>query len=128
MDHAPKRACQAPVEGRSQSPDAVRLYRTSPRVLGFLIPGVGTLPRATAPKKWSLRKTRYGSIRALCAETHDAWLEGPPIPEHGLLQEVEEGPAADGVLNEHGLNHDRHVAQFDVHNLRTRPGPTLHTL
>ena len=40
-----------------------RLYRTSPRRLRFLAPGVGASSRAAAPKKWSLSETRGGSLQ-----------------------------------------------------------------
>ena len=40
-----------------------RLYRTSPRRLRFLAPGVGASSRAAAPKKWSLSEPRGGSRR-----------------------------------------------------------------
>ena len=56
MDHAPKRACQAPVENRSQSPDAWRLYRAPPHAPGFCIPGVGDPPVRRLPRNGASRK------------------------------------------------------------------------
>ena len=65
MDHAPKRACQAPVEGSASVPgrrrDSTAAYRDSIPVSS--ISGVGRRARTAAPKKWSLREIRYGSLR-----------------------------------------------------------------
>ena len=55
-------------------------------------------------------------IRALCAETHEAWLEDHRYLEHGVPEGAEERPAAVRGLNKQSLSHDSNFAQLDVHN------------
>ena len=56
-------------------------------------------------------------IRALCAETHEGWLEDHRYLSMDFLKEQKKDLLQTAALNEHGLSHDRHFAQLDVHNL-----------
>ena len=50
-------------------------------------------------------------VRALCAETHEGWLEGSSLPEYGVSERTEER-TADRRLADHTLSHES-----ELHNL-----------
>ena len=57
-------------------------------------------------------------VRALCAETHDGWLEDHRYLNMEYPEGAEERPDADRRLIDHGigLSHESVIAQLDVHN------------
>ena len=72
-------------------------------------------------------------VRALCAETHEGWLEDHRYLNMEFLKEQKKR-TADRRLADHTLSHESEIAQLDVHNrkppsrssavrVRSRPRP-----